>query len=316
MENQTTNSLLEAVDVRHLYYFSVVAEESSFRKAAERLFMAQPPLSRQIKQLEERLGVALFVRHSKGLILTPEGVRVLEIIRPLLLAKDAAYARLHTEIHQGGKTLRIGFSTAFEQGIFTQPEAVLRARYGSRLHVARAASPRLASAIRKGRLDAAFAALPLDAPGLSIHVLPHAEPLVAAVPAIWGDSDTMDRRNEGSGNRLFLKDVSGRKLFWFKREENPAFFDFAKACFTQAGFTPHYIAEPAEHDVLLARIATGEGMALLAASFAAIRREGVTFASLAETGLRLELGIITLPSATALAEELAKALAGNVTPPA
>ena len=74
----------DAVDIRSLHYFAVVAEESNLRRAADRLFMAQPPLSRQIKQLEERLGVALFTRHSKGLTLTDNGAKVLEIIQPLL----------------------------------------------------------------------------------------------------------------------------------------------------------------------------------------------------------------------------------------
>ena len=76
MTKTVSESALDAIDVRHFYYFSVVAEENSLRRAAERLFMAQPPLSRQIKQLEERLGVTLFVRHSKGLTLTDEGARV------------------------------------------------------------------------------------------------------------------------------------------------------------------------------------------------------------------------------------------------
>ena len=60
--------------------------------------MAQPPLSRQIKQLEERLGVALFERHSKGLALTDEGVKVLEIIRPLLQLREETLARLAKRI--------------------------------------------------------------------------------------------------------------------------------------------------------------------------------------------------------------------------
>lgn len=291
--------LLDAVDIRHLHYFAVVAEENSFRKAAERLFMAQPPLSRQVKQLENRLGVALFVRHSKGLTLTPQGERVLAIVRPLLEMKDATYAKLREEVHSEGKTLRVGFTTAFEQGVFAGLEAELRERHDTHLHISRATSPRLVTDIRKGNLDAAFVALPLEAPGLSLRPAPYAEPLVAAVPTSWVESGAMKER------RFSLKNASGKSLFWFKREANPAFFDFTKTRFSLAEFTPRFIEEPTEHDVLLARIAAGEGMGLFAASFAAIKRDGVSFINIAVTDLCLELGVITAQFNVQLAESLA-----------
>lgn len=79
-----TPPLIHALDIRLLRYFAVVAEENNMSRAAQRLFMSQPPLSRHIRQLEERLGVTLFVRHTKGLTLTEEGRRVLEIVGPLL----------------------------------------------------------------------------------------------------------------------------------------------------------------------------------------------------------------------------------------
>lgn len=68
-----TTSPLHSLDIRLLRYFAVVAEENNMSRAAQRLFMSQPPLSRHIRQLEERLGVTLFVRHTRGLTLTDEG---------------------------------------------------------------------------------------------------------------------------------------------------------------------------------------------------------------------------------------------------
>lgn len=251
---------LDAVEVRHLQYFAVVAEENNLRRAAERLFMAQPPLSRQIKQLEGRLGVALFERHSKGLSLTDEGAKVLEIIQPLLRMTDTTFARLREELQPDGKILRVGFTTAFEQGVFAKLEAALHKQYGNRLHIVRATSPKLVKDVRKGKLDAAFVALPLDAPGLVVREIPYKEALTAAIPEAW---------QLHQGKSLLLERLSGRQLFWFKREANPAFFNFTKGRFALARFEPHFIEEPAEHDVLLARIAAGEGMGLFAASFAA-----------------------------------------------
>lgn len=303
-----TNTLfgpgLDAVDVRHLYYFSVVAEENNLRRAAERLYMAQPPLSRQIKQLEERLGVALFARHSKGLTLTDEGAKVLEIIHPLLKMKGTTYARLREEIRPKGKSLRIGFTTAFEQGTFAGLETRLQSSYGKGLHILRENSPKLLRDIRKGNLDVALVALPLNeewAYGLTIRELDYIEPMVAALPTAWLEA-------EKSPKAVSLKEYTGKSLFWFRRETQPTFFDFMKARFTQVGFTPQYIEEPAEHDVLLARIASGDGMGLLATSFTAIKREGVVFAQLMEKDVfHLRLGIAS-PSGS---EDFIQALLDN-----
>ena len=91
-----TNDLFENPDWRLLRYFSIIAEEGSMRRAAERLFMTQPPLSRHMKRLEETLGVALFTRHSKGLTLTSQGQAVLCIARPVLDEQDAASKKLRS----------------------------------------------------------------------------------------------------------------------------------------------------------------------------------------------------------------------------
>ena len=76
------NDLFDIPDWRLLRYFSVVAEEGSLRRAADRLYMTQPPLSRHMRHLEEMLGLTLFERHSRGLTLTEAGLEVLRIARP------------------------------------------------------------------------------------------------------------------------------------------------------------------------------------------------------------------------------------------
>lgn len=287
-----TNSRLSSLDLRLLRYFAVVAEENNISRAAQRLFISQPPLSRHIRHLEEQLGAALFVRHTRGLILTEEGQRVLDIIRPLLALQEQTLTALGQLSDSGQPPLRIGLTTAFEQGVFTAAEAALR-ESGRPLQMSRHGSPALAQQVRKGRLDAALVALPLDASGLVLSPLPYQEPLIAALPASWPESSVAG---------LALKAFNHRPLFWFKRERNPAFFDFTRRMFERAGYTPAYVEEPAEHDVLLARIARGEGMILLPASFAAIQRQGVVFYPLDEASLHfpLALGVVTLPQNDAL----------------
>ncbi len=112
-----TSSRLQTLDIRLLRYFAVVAEENNISRAARRLFISQPPLSRHIRHLETLLGVTLFVRHTKGLILTAEGERVLELIRPLLALQETTLSALGQLSDDRQQPLRLGLTTAFEQGI-------------------------------------------------------------------------------------------------------------------------------------------------------------------------------------------------------
>ena len=281
-----TSSRLQTLDIRLLRYFAVVAEENNISRAAQRLFISQPPLSRHIRHLETLLGVTLFQRHSKGLILTDAGREVLEMIRPLLVLQERTLAALSQLSAHSPQPLRLGLTTAFEQGIFAAVESAL-SDHTRALHITRHASPALAQQVRKGKLDAALVALPLNTEGLHLHPLPYQEPLIAALPVSWP---------EAARPALTLRALNHRPLFWFKRERNPDFFDYTRRIFDRAGYTPAYVEEPAEHDVLLARIARGEGMILLPASFSAIQRQGVVFCPVAEgDSMPLSLGVVYAP---------------------
>ncbi|EIY5152107.1 TPA: LysR family transcriptional regulator [Klebsiella variicola] len=281
-----TTSRLHSLDIRLLRAFAVVAEENNISRAAQRLFISQPPLSRHMRQLEAQLGVTLFQRHSKGLILTDAGREVLEIIRPMLALQARTLAALSELSVHSPQPLRLGLTTAFEQGIFAAVESAL-SKHTRTLHITRHASPALAQQVRKGKLDVALVALPLNTEGLHLHPLPYQEPLIAALPVSWP---------EAARPALTLRALNHRPLFWFKRERNPDFFDYTRRIFDRAGYTPAYVEEPAEHDVLLARIARGEGMILLPASFSAIQRQGVVFCPVAEgDSMPLSLGVVYAP---------------------
>lgn len=280
-----TTPPLHSLDIRLLRYFAVVAEENNISRAAQRLFMSQPPLSRHIRQLEERLGVTLFVRHTKGLTLTNEGLRVLEIVRPLLEQQDKTWAALSQLAPNGVQSLRLGLTTAFEQGVFAALETQLNTRVET-LRLVRKGSPDLVRQVRRGKLDAAVVALPLEAVGLAVTPIDWHEPLIAALPAIWP---------EAGNESLPLAALNLRPLFWFSRERNPAFFDATRECFQRVGYAPVCLEEPLEHDVLLARIAHGDGLSLLPASFAAIQRQGVVFRPLCDGELSIQAGLVMLP---------------------
>jgi DNA-binding transcriptional LysR family regulator len=99
------------MELRHLRYFVAIAEERSFTRAAERLWVAQPGLSSQTRRLEEELGVQLFERHSRGVDLTAAGELFLERARAAIAAADAA-AAVGADLQAGlAGTVRLGLAT-------------------------------------------------------------------------------------------------------------------------------------------------------------------------------------------------------------
>lgn len=269
------------------------------RRAAEALHISQPPLSRKIKNLESRLGARLFVRHSQGLKLTPAGREILGIIEPLLLMCLETHAKL--ESFQGEEICAAGFTTAFEQGIFQPVIDALNGRFGNRARIKRASSIQLANDVGKGDLLLAWLALPMRKPGLEVVKIGYGEPLLAAIPETWNIA----------AKCIILADMSGKPFFWFPSQRNPDWHGRMGEVFRSQAFNPKIIEEPPEHDVLLARIAAGEGWTLLPASFAAIKRHGLNYVNVA--GLPpLELGIICAnEKGQSLARQFGACLAGH-----
>lgn len=272
------------LDLDALLAFATVARERNMRKAAQALNISQPPLSRKIRRLEEILGIILFTRHSDGMELTDNGARVLSIIRPFLRQYAKISEKLALLPQPRKQQLSVGITTAFEQGVFTPYLNWWEANFGDNYRVERKDSPKLARDVHNGKLDAAFVALPLHLREITAIELSYSERLLAALPSAWPES------------RLEFIDFSqlnGKPLFWFKRKRNPAYFDRMIALFSVHNFSPVFIEEPIEHDVLLARISFGEGWALMPESFAAIARAGVEFIRFAANCQpRLQLGFI------------------------
>jgi DNA-binding transcriptional LysR family regulator len=147
------------MELRHLRYFVAVGEEQHYRRASRRLRVAQPALSRQIRELEEEVGFKLFDRLPRGVKLSAAGRLFLEDARRILQAVSEATARAdHVARGQSG-TLRVGFTeNASWHGVVPDSFRLFREQQpDAELQLQPAASLEQLDAIRSGRLDAGFA---------------------------------------------------------------------------------------------------------------------------------------------------------------
>ena len=202
------------MELRQLRYFVAVAEDLHFRRAAERFYVAQPAISEQIRKLEAELGVQVFDRTPRGVVLTAAGSALLEEARRMLLLAETAQHAARTAHQRATSRLRIAYP--LESLPVAVPRGVRRlAAHAPNVEVTSETGPalKLLEAVRERRADAALAALPAPVDGLRTTVLGD-EHLVAAVPV----SD--DRALEPT---LTLERLASSRLLLPPRDANPAF---------------------------------------------------------------------------------------------
>jgi LysR family transcriptional regulator, hca operon transcriptional activator len=171
------------VELRHLRYFIAVAEMGSLTEAAKRrLYTSQPSLSRQIRDLEDQVGVELLSRSVHGVELTPAGRAFLDHARLALMQVDAAVDNARRAAQPPRKTFAIGFQTGQEMNWLPQAMRLVHAEMQNiHVTVTSAYSPDLAEALTRGHLDLAFLRVE---PGydLEYHVVDR-EPLIVLMPS-------------------------------------------------------------------------------------------------------------------------------------
>src|SRR5258708_6356311 len=211
------------MEFRHLRYFVGVGEDQHFGRAAERLHLAQPALSRQIQDLERELGFALFDRLPRGVRLNEAGKLFLTDVRRIL--QDVDDAKLRAERIALGKvgTLRIGIATAISwHGIVVDSFREFRRRQpDAEIELHHLLSIRQVEAIASGKLDAGFASLiPL---GNNLAHLQFAEDrIVLAVPK----EHPLTKRKT-----VRLMDLRNMPFIWVHRWSNPVIYDqMMQAC--------------------------------------------------------------------------------------
>lgn len=268
--------------LRQLEYFVAVAEELNFRRAAERLCITQPPLTRQIQALEAALGARLFDRDRRSVQLTEAGRRFLAQARALVQQLARAVNQFEpAAAAPQAPLLRLGITTVVDVSLFGGLLPAFEAAWpGRQLRLQRQISAHLIRDLHRGELDLAVIGLPSRTEGLALQHLGD-DPLVACLSA---------RHPLAQRRRIPLQALAADTLFWFNRRLNPAYFDHCEQVFKRLGFHPPRVAEPAEHPVLLGLIAEGRGFALVPQSLNTVRRSGVVFRRIVEEDeLRIQL---------------------------
>jgi len=258
-----------SISLRQMRYFIAVAEERHFRRAAERLHITQPPLSRQIRLLEEGLGTRLLERNRQGVHLTQAGERFLVQASALVRQAQQIVMGFQPQEDEGRHpTVRLGITTAIDVSLFAWIESAMAARFPDvRVRIERQISAHSIRDLHRGRINAAVIGLPARAEGLTIEHLCN-DPLVACIAS---------RHPCARRKRISILDLTDDNLFWFARKLNPAYYDHCQQMFEQLGFFPNRLPEPDDHHVLLGLIAAGQGIALVPKSLHAVTRKGVVF---------------------------------------
>jgi DNA-binding transcriptional LysR family regulator len=243
------------MELRHLRYFVAVAEELHFRRAAERLHIAQPAVSEQVRKLEQELGVQLLERTQRRVALTEPGEAFLDEARRILGRVELARLAACTTRERAMSRLRIGYAAASLPGVV--PRALQRlAATMPRLEASMEEGDalELVDDVRTSRLHAAIVSLPAPTSGLRVTLLGE-QRAVAALPV---------RHRHAVQPELRLTQLAPERIVVLPRDANRGFYDAVVASCREAGLAPTLLELPDGHiERALLAVAAGLGMALL-----------------------------------------------------
>jgi DNA-binding transcriptional LysR family regulator len=273
------------IELRHLRYFLAVAETLHFSKAARLLGMAQPPLSQQIKRLEQLVGHSLFDRTTRGVKLTLAGQLLAERARSTIekVQDDLAQVRRLGRGEEG--TLTVGFSGSV---MFTDLPAAIesyRRRYPKvELRLRELATSAQIAALLTGTLDLAFLRDADPSEGIQFSTLIE-ERYVAVLP----EAHRLARKRS-----LRVRDLQKEPFILFARRMGPLAFDRTIACCERNGFRPNIVQDAPQWPTLVRLVSAGLGVSLAPACVASVAIPGAVYREVhAACRTTIDLGIKT-----------------------
>lgn len=267
---------------RTLQCYLAVAQELNFRRAAELLNMSQPPLSRQIKGLEDMLRVRLIQRDTHRVSLTVAGEAFKDEAYKFLLALDLAIAGVKEQFHDdddSADVVRVGLTSVINHSLIPSLNALVTdPDFTGGRPLVRAWSRHLVERVRSGELDIAIVGdIVTPSADLAVETVGR-EPMIVVLPAAHPAAQKTE---------VDLAELGDTPLFWSSRTDNPAFYDKCERTFKSFGYAAPRRLEPKDFTVLLASVAAGEGVALCPQSMQATSRIGVAYRALPPSQARL-----------------------------
>ena len=259
------------MELRHLRYFVAVAEERNFTRAAERLHMAQPPLSRSIQQLEETLEVQLFQRHSRPLKLTETG-KFFYAHAVQLLAQTAELESMTRRVGNIERSLSIGFVGSTLYGML--PKIIRRFRDENatvELSLHEMSTMDQIRALKDGQIDVGFGRIRHEDANIR-RVILREEKMIVALPE--GHPLSLVKPI------LALSDLVNETLIIFPKSPRPSYADQVLSAFEDRGLKPRRIYEVRELQIALGLVAAGEGISVVPSSVYGLKRDDVSYKEL------------------------------------
>lgn len=253
------------MELRHLKYFVAVAEERHFGRAAARLRIAQPPLSRQIQALEKEMGLLLFERTRRQVELTPAGETFLTHARRIFESVDLA---VH-EAQRAGKgesgRLVVAYPSTFASSGMPELVRAFRTKFPLVELVLHELAPQTQlDRIRDHQVDVGFVRGPVDDAAFETELV-RREAFLAALPS----------GHALSNRKVIPLGLLAREPFvLFPRHRGPAYFDYILRLCSNAGFTPRIVQEAPQLDIV-SLVAANLGVSIVPASVRTFRRSGI-----------------------------------------
>lgn len=295
------------MELRHLRYFRAVAEELHFGRAAERLHIAQPPLSQQIRQLERELGVELLVRSTRRVELTAAGEAYLRRAVAILDAVEDAGRQAQRVAGGREGRLSIGCVGSATYSLLPQLVRALReAMPGVDVSVrGEMLAPAQITALLAGEIDLALLRPPVEAPGVRTETL-RRDRLIVALP---------DGHRLAESVEVDVADLRDKEFVVHAGRGQSVMHGLLNAVCADAGFVPRVRHDVQETSTLVTLVAAGLGVAIVPEPTAALDIAGVRYRALRPSGLGIDLAAAYIEGSTsALLDNVLSVMRAVATP--
>jgi DNA-binding transcriptional LysR family regulator len=274
------------MELRHLRYFVAIGEEENYRRAAQRLNVAQTALSTQIQDLEAELGFKLFDRLPRGVKLSAAGRLFLEDARRILRAVNEAAERAARVARGQSGTLRIGFTeNASWRGVVPDSLRQFRERQpDAELQLMPATSLEQLDEIRSGRLDAGF-----------VFNMPKGDAELEHIPVAMQHVELALSKGHALTKlkKIRLRDLVDAPFVWFPRREAPAFYDrMMHECYRGGLKSPRTVQEGLNEATILSLVSHGMGVGWVNGTARWRCPEGVVISSVVDLDMPLPLALV------------------------